>query len=147
MAGASLNELSIHQNDLLITKQLKHNYLQGIILVIIGLIVVFPYFNNDRLFVKATNTGNGDLLIQSATAFPQSVTRYSLASRALLDSGLSEPSLYLAKKAIEFNPEAVSLWALILVNQSATLEERQNAKNRILQLDPLNKEIKNLSVQ
>ena len=147
MAGTSLNDQSIDQSNPHLSKQLKHTYIQGITLVVIGLIVVFPYFNNDRLFAKASNTGNGDLLIKSTTAFPQSVTRYSLASRALLDSGLPEPSLYLAKKAVEFNPKSVGLWALILVNQSATLEERQNAKNRILQLDPLNKEIKDLLVQ
>ena len=147
MAGTSLNDQSIDQSNPHLSKQLKHTYIQGITLVVIGLIVVFPYFNNDRLFAKASDTGNGDLLIKSTTAFPQSVTRYSLASRALLDSGLPEPSLYLAKKAVEFNPKSVGLWALILVNQSATLEERQNAKNRILQLDPLNKEIKDLLVQ
>lgn len=147
MAGTSLNDQSTDPNNLRPSKQSKHIYIQGITLAFIGLIAVFPYFNNDRLFVKAGNTGNGDLLIQSATSFPQSVTRYSLASRALLDSGLPEPSLYLAKKAVEFNPESVSLWALILVNQAATLQERQDAKNRILQLDPLNKEIKDLIVQ
>jgi hypothetical protein len=37
------------------------------------------------------------------------------------------------------------MWALILVNQNATPEERLIAKNKILSLDPLNKEVKNFN--
>ena len=108
---------------------------------------MFPLFNADRLMIKAGNTGNGDLLIQAATSFPQSVTKYSQASRALLDSGLPAPALYLAQKAVAFNPNAVSLWALILINPSASLEDRQASKERILELDPLNKEVKNFIIK
>jgi hypothetical protein len=120
---------------------------QNFILVIIGIVVMFPYFNTDRLIIKASNTGNGDLLIQAATSFPQSVTKYSQASRALLDSGLPTPALYLAQKAVDFNSNAVSLWALILINPSASLDDKQNAKTRILELDPLNKEVKDFAIK
>jgi hypothetical protein len=64
-----------------------------------------------------------------------------------LDSGLPAPALYLAQKAVEFNPNAVSLWALILINPSASLEDRQASKERILELDPLNKEVKNFIIK
>jgi O-antigen ligase len=123
------------------------SYTQSIIFILIGLIIMYPYFNNDRLFTKATTTGNGDLLIKSVTAFPQTVTRYSLASRALLDSGLPDPALFLARKAVEFNPGAVSLWALILVNPNASMDDKLKAKSKILELDPLNEEIQNLVIQ
>jgi O-antigen ligase len=120
---------------------------QNLLFVIVGIIIMFSFFNTDRLMIKAGNTGNGDLLIQAATSFPQSVTKYSQASRALLDSGLPAPALYLAQKAVEFNPNAVSLWALILINPSASLEDRQASKERILELDPLNKEVKNFIIK
>ena len=120
--------------------------LSSVLLVIIGLIISFPFFNSDRLTVKATNTGNGDLLIKATTSYPQSVTKYSQASRVLLESGLPVPSLYLAQKGVEFNPNSSSLWALILVNQNASIADRQNAKSKILELDPYNDEVKNFSV-
>jgi len=123
------------------------NNLLGIPLVVIGLIFMFPFFNTDRLIVKAGNTGNGDLLIKATVAYPQSVTKYSQASRALLESGLPVPSLFLAQKGVDFNPHAVSLWSLILINQSATLEERQRAKEKILELDPLNTEVKKFLIK
>jgi hypothetical protein len=123
------------------------NNLLGIPLVVIGLIFMFPFFNTDRLIVKAGNTGNGDLLIKATVAYPQSVTKYSQASRALLESGLPVPSLFLAQKGVDFNPHAVSLWSLILINQSATLEERQRAKEKILELDPFNTEVKKFLIK
>jgi hypothetical protein len=128
-------------------ENLGKNYLLGISLAIFGLIFMFPYFNSDRLILKANNTGNGDLLIKATIAYPESVTKYSQASRALLESGLPAPSLFLAQKGVNFNPNAVSLWSLILINQAATLEERQIAKEKILELDPLNTEVKNFVVR
>jgi hypothetical protein len=75
------------------------------------------------------------------------VTKYSQASQALLESGLPAPSLFLAQKGVEFNPNSSSLWALILVNPNAPIADRQNAKSKILELDPFNKEVKNFIVK
>ena len=127
--------------------KLKNSNLLGSILLIIGLIIMFPYFNNDRLTIKANNSGNGDLLIRATTAYPEFALKYSQASQALLESGLPAPSLFLARKGVEFNPNSVSLWALILANPTASIEDRQIAKNKILELDPLNREVKAYSIQ
>jgi O-antigen ligase len=121
--------------------------LASIFLLILGLVIAFPFFNNDRLLVKASDTGNGDLLIRAVTSYPESTTKYSQASQALLESGLPGPSLYLAQKGLEFNSKSVSLWGLILVNQTASIVDRQNAKIKILELDPFNKEVKNFIVK
>jgi hypothetical protein len=127
--------------------KLKNSNLLGSILLIIGLIIMFPYFNNDRLTIKANNSGNGDLLIRATTSYPEFALKYSQASQALLESGLPAPSLFLARKGVEFNPNSVSLWALILANPTASIEDRQIAKSKILELDPLNKEVKAYSIQ
>jgi O-antigen ligase len=128
-------------------KKLKNSNLLGSILLIIGLIIMFPYFNNDRLTLKAINSGNGDLLISATTAYPESSLKYSQASLALFESGSLAPSLLLAQRGVEFNPNSVSLWALILANPTASIENRQAAKSKILELDPFNKEVKAYSVQ
>jgi hypothetical protein len=49
----------------------------------------------------------------------------------------------IAKSAVEFNPHSPNLWALILINPAASIEERKFAKKQILRLDPLNKEVAN----
>ena len=119
----------------------------SIFMLLIGLIFMFPYFNTDRQMIQAGNSGNGDLLIKAATSFPESVTKYSQASRALLDSGLPAPSLFLARSAVAFNSNSVALWALILINPSAPIEERVKARDVILELDPLNIEVRDFKIQ
>ena len=119
----------------------------SLFMLAIGLIVMFPYFNTDRQMIQAGNSGNGDLLIKAATSFPESVVKYSQASRALLESGLPAPSLSLARSAVAFNSKSVALWALILINPSAPLEERVKARDMILKLDPLNIEVRDFKIQ
>lgn len=118
-----------------------------LLLLIISLIIVFPYFNSDRMQLKAMQTGDGDLLIKAVTSYPESVLKYNQAGRDLLTSGLSEQSLFIARKAVEFNPNSASLWSIILANPIAPIEERKIAKQRILELDPLNSKVRNLEIK
>jgi hypothetical protein len=147
IAGSSSQVVPFETNSNIKSKYKTLLIFSGIPLVILGLIITFPFFNNDRLLVKASNTGNGDLLIKATTSYPQSVTKYSQSSQALLESGLPVQSLFLAQKGVEFNSRSVSLWGLILINKNAANEDRQNAKNKILELDPFNKEVKNFLIE
>jgi hypothetical protein len=115
----------------------------SVLLVIFGLILYYPYFNTDRLQMLAMSTTNGDLAIQSAQKFPESVLRYTVITRELLNSQLPQQALEVARSAVKFNPNSPNLWALILINPSAPIDERQRAKSEILKLDPLNKEVVN----
>jgi len=114
---------------------------------LLALILVFPYVNADRQQLIAMKNGDGDLAIRVAKMYPQSVVRYSVLTRALLESGgLTQPALDLARSAVMFNPNAPALWALILINESAPIAERQAAYNVLLKLDPLNEELKNYKI-
>ena len=109
--------------------------------VIFGILVSAPYFNVDRLQLISMNNGDGDLAIKSTKMFPESVVRYSTMSRELLSAGLQAQSLELARSAVEFNSNSPALWVLILINPSAPISERKEAQSKILELDPLNKEV------
>jgi hypothetical protein len=74
-------------------------------------------------------------------SYPESVSKYNLIGQELLRSNLPILALDVARSAIEFNPNAPSAWGLVLVNQSATVEDRQKAKEQILRLDPLNTQV------
>jgi len=111
--------------------------------LLLGVLVIFPYANADRLQLQAMNNGDGDLAIKVAKMYPESVVRYSVLSRALLESGLTAPALDLARSAVVFNPNSPALWALIVINESAPIEERKVAYENLLKLDPINKELIN----
>jgi hypothetical protein len=113
-------------------------------MVILGIVFTYPYFNVDRQQLISVRTGDALLALQSATSYPESSIRYTRIGQELIKSNLPGPALELARAAVEFNPNAISAWALILVNNTATLEERIKAKNEILRLDPFNKEVKSL---
>lgn len=112
-------------------------------LMSLSILVTYPLFNSDRLALQSLRTGDGNLAIVAAKSYPESVIRYSRIGIRLLESGLYAQSLDVARSAVNFNPNAVSAWVLILVNESAPISERQKAKNEILRLDPFNKEVKN----
>jgi hypothetical protein len=113
-------------------------------MAILGMVFCYPYFNVDRQQLTSLRTGNVLLGIQSAKSYPESSIRYSRIGQEFIKSNMPGPALELARTAVEFNPNAISAWALILVNNTATLEERVRAKNEILRLDPFNKEVKSL---
>ncbi len=58
----------------------------------------------------------------------------------MFNSKLLDQSLDVARSAARFNPKSRAAWFLILVNENAPLEERREAKARVLEVDPFNKE-------
>jgi O-antigen ligase len=117
--------------------------LVSLVFSVTALVIVFPVFNVDRMQLIGMQTGDANLVIRATTSYPEATVRYSLISKELLDSGLTQQSLELARSGVEFNPHSAALWALILVNPNAQKSERLEAKARILELDPLNMEVQN----
>ena len=123
--------------------EIKSLSLVNLVFSIIALVIMFPVFNVDRIQLTGMQRGDANLVMKATTSYPESTVRYSLISKELLNSGLNQQSLELARAGIEFNPYSASLWALILVNPNAPMSERLEAKERILELDPLNVEVQN----
>lgn len=115
-------------------------------LVFISLLITYPYFNVDRIQLKSLNTGDALLAVQSAKAYPESSIRYSRVGVKLLESNLPVQALEVGRAAVEFNPNSISSWALILANSSASMEERKIAQQEILRLDPFNDEIRSIVI-
>ena len=138
--GLSVENWTTNESKFLKPKRLTKVF--SYFLMLLSILITYPLFNSDRLALKSIRTGDGELAIVAAKAYPESVIRYSRIGVTLLNSGLLPQSLDVARSAVKFNPNAVSAWILILVNESAPISERQKAKNEILRLDPFNKEVK-----
>lgn len=119
-----------------------NNYsLIGVLLITLGLIFSFPYFNQDRLFRIGLDKRDGNYLIENVNSYPRFVNKYRMVGTAFLDSNLPEPALMIGKEAVKFNPNAISGWALIFFNPISSKSEKDEAKLQIQRLDPWNKEV------
>jgi hypothetical protein len=115
----------------------------GIISVILAFILTFPLFNADRLARQADIKKDAILAVRAAKTYPKSVVRYNRLGAGLYGSRLYDLSLDIGRSAVKFNPNSYQTWVLILLNPNATIEERNKAKEALMQIDPFNKEIKN----
>ena len=141
---------SNHLDELIPTKTqqvVSNSNAMSFLCMLFAIIIIYPLFNTDRLQLKAMQTGNGDLAIVTAKQYPESVLRYQIITRELLNSNLPGPALDLARSAVKFNPYSANLWALVAINPTAPIEERLAAKAEILKLDPLNKEVREFVIK
>ena len=115
-------------------------------LLIIGIVVTYPYFNVDRQQLTSARTGDANLALLAAKSYPESTLRYARIGQEFIKSNLPMPALDLARAAVKFNPNAPSAWGLVLVNSYAPKEERLKAQQELLRLDPFNKEVRNLVI-
>jgi O-antigen ligase len=110
-------------------------------LLVLGILIMFPLYKTDRDLKVGLELKNGDMIIKAVTTYPESSVRYNVVTQELLKSNLLPQALDLGRKAIRFNPNAVSAWAIVFINPQAPLEERIRAREEILRLDPLNTEV------
>lgn len=118
----------------------------SVFLLIVGIVVTYPYFNVDRQQLTSARTGDANLALLAAKSYPESTLRYARIGQEFIKSNLPMPALDLARAAVKFNPNAPSAWGLVLVNSYAPKEERLKAQQELLRLDPFNKEVRNLVI-
>jgi O-antigen ligase len=118
----------------------------GVAATILSMVITFPLFNADKLAREADIKKDANLAVKAAKTYPESVIRYNHLGAKLYESGLYDLSLDIAHSAVKFNSNSYQTWILLLVNPSATIEERSRAKEELIKIDPFNKVIKNYQI-
>jgi hypothetical protein len=111
------------------------------------LVITYPLFYADKISREANVKRDANLAVRAAKTFPESIVRYNRLGADLYESGLFELSLEIGRSAVIFNPNAYQTWILILVNPSASKEERSTAKDNLMRIDPYNKLISDYVIQ
>lgn len=111
------------------------------ICLIISLVVTYPWFNADKIAWSTTKTGDAFVAVKAAKMYPEASLRYYRVGIELYKSKLFDLSLDVARSAVEFNPNSVSGWFLIMINETAPIDERKNAREQVLRLDPLGTDV------
>ena len=117
------------------------------LLILFSLVITYPSLKVDNSTLRAFQTADATLAVKSAMTFPESTVRYSRIGQELLQSKLWPQALEVGRAAIEFNPGAVSGYLIVLSNPTTPINELKEAQKMVLQLDPLNMQIRNLNLQ
>jgi len=115
--------------------------------LILALAITYPLFYADKITREANVKKDANLAVKAAKTFPESIVRYNRLGADLYESGLYELSLEIGRSAVIFNPNAYQTWILILVNPSASKEERSAAKDNLMIIDPYNELISDYVIQ
>lgn len=127
------------------TKKTSFNFFPSIFLLI-GLLTMLPLYKTDRELKLGLEAANAEMVMKALTSYPESSTKYNTFTQDLFNSNLLTQALLMGRAAVNFNPNAVSAWALIFVNPKASIDERLEARAQILKLDPLNTEVFNYNL-
>ena len=117
------------------------------LLIFFSLVITYPSFKVDNSTLRAIQTADATLAVKSALTYPESTVRYSRIAQELLQSKLWPQALEVGRAAIKFNPGAVSAYLIVLSNPTTPMNELKEAQKMVLQLDPLNMQIRNLKLQ
>ena len=111
---------------------------------VVGLLIAVPPFSADTKWKSALGSGSVEQIEQAlAPGYlnPQGSFKYASAVQLFESNKLYDQAYKYAKIGVEFNPESFDAWKLLYYIQKSTPADRQLAKENLIRIDPMNKNI------
>jgi len=111
---------------------------------VVGLILSCPPISADTKFqaaMKSSQVPNIEAALTSTYLSPTDTSRLLNAVQIFEQNKLFDLSYKYSKAAIAFNPESFDAWRSFSLIKNSTPEEKLNARNMMISLDPLNKDL------
>ena len=105
-------------------------------LMFIGAVV--PAFKGDMDWAEARRSGKAQIIADQVAKWPQDEIRYSNAMYSFLTSGLEGQAVALIQQGLQMFPRSSVLWNYLYQNPKTPIEQRNLAREKLLELDPLN---------
>lgn len=105
--------------------------------VVIGGLLAMPLVAREFRYVKSIERGDAQGLQAAALQFPQDVFRIGRAAELLKEYKIEKESIFLARAGVKNFPESYAAWAVLYTSPWVTQEERDEAKVKLFELDPL----------
>ena len=102
---------------------------------------VYHAFKVDLDWAKARNTGTAGPVAKQLLVWPQDEIRYSSGTLSFLNSSLETEAVGIAEDGLKIFPRSATLWNMIYVNPKAPIALRNQALDKMRELDPLNPEV------
>ena len=105
-------------------------------LMFIGAVV--PAFKGDMDWAQARRSGKAQVIAEQVAKWPQDEIRYSNAMYTFLTSGLEGQAVPLIQQGLQMFPRSSVLWNYLYQNPKTPIDQRNLAREKLLELDPLN---------
>ena len=115
--------------------------------VVVGILIAIPPLSGDIKWREALKGQNIDLVtaaLNPSYMSPESSNLYTSATQIFEQSNLPDLAYKYGKLNTEFNPNHFDAWRLLYALKNSTPEDRKLAKEKMIELDPLNEEWKKL---
>jgi O-antigen ligase len=100
--------------------------------------IVTPAFKGDLDYANAIRVAKVNVLVEQIVTWPQDQARISNTLSLLLSNGFGREGLPVTLEALRMFPRSSVLWYRLYENPSASKIQRNEARERLRELDPLN---------
>ena len=109
---------------------------------VLGILVGMPPFAASAKFKSARDSGNAQVIENSAYIWPLAYTRMVQVASILDENELQQQALQVAVDGTRNFPDNYVVWATLNSMKSASVEQRADALDQMKRLDPLNPNLK-----
>lgn len=107
-------------------------------------LVLVPMIQRDHALLLAYNGNSIKAVSDAVDKFPKSSISYSRTLKILMQNNISIEALDMARKAEKFNPRSYTPYFIYLVSPLTSPQEKSNAFDNLIKLDPNNLQLRNL---
>jgi len=137
-SGDKGKKISAIEKSKLIERNATNALIPQLLLFLIFVGAVVPAFKGDLDWAQARKSGQAQVIAEQVVKWPQDEIRYSNAMLSFLKSGLEGQAVPLTLQGLQLFPRSSVLWNYLYLNPKTPIEQRNRAREKLLELDPLN---------
>ena len=130
--------LSTAEKSKTIERNATNALIPQLLLFLIFVGAVTPAFKGDLDWAQARRSGQAQVIGEQLTKWPQDEIRFSSGVYAFLKSNLPKEALPLTQEGLRLFPRSSVLWNYLYQNPATPAAQRNLAREKLLELDPLN---------
>lgn len=131
-------KISAIEKSKIIERNATNALIPQLLLFLIFVGAVTPAFKGDLDWAQARRSGQAQVIAEQVVKWPQDEIRYSNAMYSFLKSGLEGQAVPLTLQGLQKFPRSSVLWNYLYQNPKTPVEQRNRAREKLLELDPLN---------
>jgi len=131
-------KISTVEKSKMIERNATNALIPQLLLFLLFVGAVVPAFKGDMDWAQARRSGKAQIIAEQVVKWPQDEIRFSNAMYAYLTSGLEGQAVPLIQQGLKMFPRSSVLWNYLYQNPKTPIDQRNLAREKLLELDPLN---------